>query len=110
MTGNPESALAKNSDIHLDVSVEEEACILHLAPTTMAWIISVAEQSGATTGRSCERITLPTVISRRRPRLPPGCRPGDSHPGEAFHGDLGMISKDDVVLALSYSGVTDERL
>jgi len=22
------------------------------------------------------------------------------HPGEAFHGDLGMISKDDVVLAL----------
>ena len=35
MTGNPESALAKNSDIHLDVSVEEEACILHLAPTTV---------------------------------------------------------------------------
>lgn len=34
MTGNPESALAKNSDIHLDVSVEQEACILHLAPTT----------------------------------------------------------------------------
>lgn len=34
MTGNPESALAKNSDVHLDVSVEEEACILHLAPTT----------------------------------------------------------------------------
>ncbi len=34
MTGNPASALAKNSDIHLDVSVKEEACILHLAPTT----------------------------------------------------------------------------
>lgn len=34
MTGNPESALAKNSDIHLDVAVKEEACILHLAPTT----------------------------------------------------------------------------
>lgn len=34
MTGNAESTLAKNSDIHLDVSVEEEACILHLAPTT----------------------------------------------------------------------------
>lgn len=33
MTGHPESALAKNSDIHLDVSVEQEACILHLAPT-----------------------------------------------------------------------------
>lgn len=34
MTGNSESALAKNSDVHLDVGVKEEACILHLAPTT----------------------------------------------------------------------------
>ncbi len=34
MTGNPESTLAKNSDIHLNVGVKEEACILHLAPTS----------------------------------------------------------------------------
>ena len=27
------------------------------------------------------------------------------HPGEAFHGDLGMISPEDTVLALSYSGL-----
>ena len=32
------------------------------------------------------------------------------HPAEAFHGDLGMISPEDVVLALSYSGETDEIL
>jgi arabinose-5-phosphate isomerase len=32
------------------------------------------------------------------------------HPGEAFHGDLGMISEEDIVLALSYSGETDEVL
>lgn len=32
------------------------------------------------------------------------------HPGEAGHGDLGMITDDDVVLALSYSGETDELL
>ena len=32
------------------------------------------------------------------------------HPGEAFHGDLGMISSNDVVLALSHSGETDEVL
>lgn len=32
------------------------------------------------------------------------------HPGEAFHGDLGMISREDVVVALSYSGETDEIL
>lgn len=32
------------------------------------------------------------------------------HPGEAFHGDLGMIGKDDVVLLLSFSGETEEVL
>ncbi len=30
------------------------------------------------------------------------------HPGEASHGDLGMITQDDVVLLLSNSGETDE--
>lgn len=30
------------------------------------------------------------------------------HPAEAGHGDLGMICKDDVVLAISYSGETKE--
>lgn len=32
------------------------------------------------------------------------------HPGEASHGDLGMITEQDVVLALSNSGETDEIL
>lgn len=32
------------------------------------------------------------------------------HPAEAIHGDLGMITKDDVVLAASYSGTTEELL
>ncbi len=32
------------------------------------------------------------------------------HPAEAIHGDLGMIVKGDVVLALSYSGETEEIL
>ncbi len=30
------------------------------------------------------------------------------HPSEAMHGDLGMISKDDGVLAISYSGSSEE--
>jgi arabinose-5-phosphate isomerase len=30
------------------------------------------------------------------------------HPGDASHGDLGMITPDDLVLALSWSGETDE--
>lgn len=33
MTGNPKSTLAKNADVHLDISVSEEACPLNLAPT-----------------------------------------------------------------------------
>lgn len=32
------------------------------------------------------------------------------HPGEASHGDVGMITRDDAVLALSNSGETDEIL
>lgn len=33
LTGNPKSTLAKAADVHLDVSVAEEACPLNLAPT-----------------------------------------------------------------------------
>ena len=32
------------------------------------------------------------------------------HPAEAIHGDLGVLQADDVVVALSYSGETDELL
>ena len=32
------------------------------------------------------------------------------HPGEAFHGDLGMISENDIVLLISNSGETNEVL
>lgn len=32
------------------------------------------------------------------------------HPAEAIHGDVGMITKDDVVLAASYSGTTEELI
>ncbi|WP_104696921.1 MULTISPECIES: KpsF/GutQ family sugar-phosphate isomerase [unclassified Helicobacter] len=32
------------------------------------------------------------------------------HPTEAMHGDLGMIEKQDIILAISYSGESDELL
>ncbi len=32
------------------------------------------------------------------------------HPAEAFHGDLGMVGSDDMVLLISYSGETDELI
>lgn len=34
MTGRPQSTLAQHADVHLDVSVSEEACPLGLAPTS----------------------------------------------------------------------------
>ncbi len=33
MTGNPDSTLARAADVHLDISIAEEACPLNLAPT-----------------------------------------------------------------------------
>ena len=32
------------------------------------------------------------------------------HPAEAMHGDLGMVGEDDVVIAISYSGESDELI
>ena len=32
------------------------------------------------------------------------------HPSEAFHGDLGIISKEDIIILISFSGETDEVL
>jgi len=32
------------------------------------------------------------------------------HPGEAFHGDLGIVGADDLIILISYSGETDEVL
>jgi arabinose-5-phosphate isomerase len=37
-----------------------------------------------------------------------GTRSHFLHPGEAMHGDLGRVHRDDVVLMLSYSGETEE--
>jgi arabinose-5-phosphate isomerase len=37
-----------------------------------------------------------------------GTRSFFMHPGEAYHGDLGMIDSGDIVVAISYSGETEE--
>lgn len=39
-----------------------------------------------------------------------GSRAVFMHPVEAMHGDLGLVSPNDIVLAVSYSGETDELL
>jgi arabinose-5-phosphate isomerase len=41
MTGNPESALAKLANVHINVAVEQEACPLGLAPTASTTVALV---------------------------------------------------------------------
>ena len=67
MTGNPESALAKNSNIHLDASVDHEACILHLAPTT-----STTAQLAMGDAIACALMKLRNFSSNDFARLHPG--------------------------------------
>lgn len=67
MTGNSESALAKNSNIHLDVSVDHEACILHLAPTT-----STTAQLAMGDAIACALMKLRDFTSNDFARLHPG--------------------------------------
>lgn len=67
MTGNPKSTLAKNSNIHLDVSVEREACILHLAPTT-----STTAQLAMGDALACALMKMRDFSSMDFARLHPG--------------------------------------
>ena len=41
LTGNPDSRLAEEADVHLDVSVDKEACPLGLAPTSSTTVTLV---------------------------------------------------------------------
>ncbi|MBR7182769.1 MAG: KpsF/GutQ family sugar-phosphate isomerase [Alistipes sp.] len=67
MTGNCNSSLAKNSDIHLDVKVEREACILHLAPTT-----STTAQLAMGDALACSLMKMRNFTSMDYARLHPG--------------------------------------
>jgi arabinose-5-phosphate isomerase len=53
-------------------------------------------------GIICQKIAA-TLSSTRTPAF-------FLHPAEAIHGDLGAMQSDDVIVALSYSGETDELL
>ena len=49
MSGNPRSTLAKNTDFHLNIAIEKEACPLQLAPmssTTATLVMGVELQDG----------------------------------------------------------------
>lgn len=67
MTGNAESALAKNSDLHLDVEVDHEACILDLAPTS-----STTAQLALGDALACALMKMRNFTSHDFARLHPG--------------------------------------
>ena len=54
MTGKPNSTLARAADVHLDVSVDEEACPLNLAPTAST---TATLRDGRCIGRRAARVT-----------------------------------------------------
>lgn len=67
VTGNAESALAKNSDIHLDTKVEREECVLHLAPTS-----STTAQLALGDALACAVMKMRNFTSQDFARLHPG--------------------------------------
>ena len=67
VTGNAESALAKNSDIHLDAKVEREECVLHLAPTS-----STTAQIALGDALACAVMKMRNFTSQDFARLHPG--------------------------------------
>jgi arabinose-5-phosphate isomerase len=67
ITGNGDSTLAKNSDIHLETPVEREACILHLAPTT-----STTAQLALGDALACALMRVRNFSAQDFARLHPG--------------------------------------
>ena len=67
ITGNTESALAKNSNIHLHTMVEREECVLHLAPTT-----STTAQLALGDALACAVMKMRDFTSQDFARLHPG--------------------------------------
>ena len=99
LTGNPKSALARQCDVVLDVSVAEEACPMNLAPTSSttaalaigdALAMALLELRGAPSGglrgaAPARRARLARAVPRRRPharrRHAAGGRRGRHAPG-----------------------------
>jgi arabinose-5-phosphate isomerase len=75
-----------------------DAAVLRIRETTGRVVVTGMGKSG-----HVGRKVTGTLASTGTPAL-------FLHPAEALHGDLGMVTETDIVLALSYSGETDEIL
>lgn len=98
-------------DIIRNVLSQEAAAILNVAErldehyeTAVTWIVDcpgrVVTCGIGKSGRIAEKMSA-TLASTGRPSF-------FLHAAEAVHGDLGMVTRDDVVIPYSYSGETDE--
>ena len=108
ITGNSESALAKNSDINLDVEVEREACILHLAPTS-----STAAQLALGDALACALMKIRNFSAQDFARLHPGGSLGRRllmNVGQVMRNhDLPVVSEEatavEMIHAISHGGL-----
>jgi len=78
---------------------ETWACAVRLILATSGRVVVTGMGKSGIVGRKL----VATLASTGTPAL-------FLHPAEAVHGDLGMVRPDDLVLAFSYSGETDELL
>lgn len=91
-----EALIAALSDQSVDLSAQFEHAISAIMNATGRTIVTGMGKSG-----HIARKIAATFASTGTPAV-------YVHPGEASHGDLGMISENDVVIALSNSGETPE--
>src|SRR6059058_3289215 len=115
----PKTAVIRDATIHPALAEArrvlevESAAILGLVDHLDDTFVDVVEMINATSGRVvsmglgksgiiCKKISA-TLASTGTPSF-------FLHPAEAIHGDLGMIVRGDIVLAISNSGETEELL
>ena len=118
MTGNPESPLAKQATVHLNVAVDEEACPLELAPTASTTAALAMGDALAVAVMRAEQVTAekfarshPGGALGRRLTLNVGAL---MHSGDAIPAVPAGASLKDALLEMTQKGlgmtaVVDER-
>jgi len=116
---NQSSAIVHKSDaseilVNARSSIQEQACaLLNLVDTLDNDFIAAVQMILANTGRLViSGMGKSGHIGKKMAAslASTGTRAFFMHPGEAFHGDLGMVAPEDIVLLISNSGESDEIL
>jgi arabinose-5-phosphate isomerase len=109
MTGNPQSSLAVEADVHLDAAVAQEACPLNLAPTAST---TAALALGRRTGGGAARLAwlrrggFRPFASRRLARAPPADARARRHArGPAMPEVSPATSLHDAILEITRGGI-----